>query len=74
MNNDSTEPSSDPTERLLRRIKRPVYTARGQNFQWEDLRRDEKDAVIDCATSAGVRAAAGFGGVVSICAFARACK
>ncbi|GJD10760.1 hypothetical protein Gasu2_49340 [Galdieria sulphuraria] len=64
--------SSETTESSPRRVRRPVYTARGQTFQWEDLRPDEKDAILDCATSAGIRAAAGFGTVLSLCAFARA--
>ncbi|GJQ11744.1 hypothetical protein GpartN1_g3535.t1 [Galdieria partita] len=68
---DSSEPTEN-TQRLPKRVRRPVYTARGQTFQWEDLRPDEQDAILDCATSAGIRATAGFGAVLSLCAFARA--
>jgi hypothetical protein len=72
MHNDSSSSESEERQKLPRRVARPIYTARGPTLRWEDLRPDEKDAVMECATLAGIRAAAGFGGVVSLCAFARA--
>eukprot|EP00871_Galdieria_phlegrea_P003862 jgi/Galph1/4477/GphlegSOOS_G3157.1 len=61
MQSETSNPSSVGNEKVPRRVARPVFSARGKNIQWNSLRPDEKDAVLDCATIAGLRAATGFG-------------